>query len=258
VLVTAGTAAAIYGLVNAGSDGWGATSTLLYLGAAVLLWTAFALVERSTSQPLLRVGLLLERPIAAGSFLMLVATGLMVGGFFLGSFALQRAHDFGAGRVGLSFLPVAVAVVVGAHAAGRLLAHLPARAVAAGGLALAALGNALAAATTGAVPLVLGLTIGALGIGTTFVTAFGAALGDAEPGSAGLRSAIVSTFHELGGAFGVAVLSTVAGAALVAVRPEVSAFGPAFTVAAVTAALAAVVAAVVVPPVAHVPAHAGH
>src|SRR6478735_134422 len=97
VLVTAGTAAAIYGLVNAGTDGWGAVSTLLSLGAAVGLWTAFALVERATAQPLLRVGLLLERPVAAGAFLMLVATGLMVGGFFLGSFALQRAHGFGAG-----------------------------------------------------------------------------------------------------------------------------------------------------------------
>jgi hypothetical protein len=189
---------------------------------------------------------------------MLVATGLMVGGFFLGSFALQRAHDFGAGKVGLSFLPVAVAVVLGAHAAGRLLTHLPARAVAAGGLLLAAGGNALAASTSGAVPLVVGLAVGALGIGATFVTAFGAALADADPVTAGLRSAIVSTFHELGGAFGVAVLSTVAGTALVATRPEASAFGHAFTVAAVVAGVAAAVAAVVVPAVDHVPAHAGH
>ncbi len=121
---------------------------------------------------------------------------------------------------------------------------------------LAAGGNALAATTSGAVPLVAGLAVGALGIGATFVTAFGAALSDATPHDAGLRSAVVSTFHELGGAFGVAVLATVAGSALVTARPDVSAFGGAFTVAAVVAAVGAVVAAVLVPSVS--PAATGH
>ena len=256
--MTTGTGAAIYGLVHAGGAGWTDPTTLAALGSAVVLWSAFAAVERVVTDPLLRVGLLLERPVAAGSFLMLVATGVMVGGFFLGSFALQRAYDDSAIRVGASFLPVAVAVVVGAHVAGRLLSRLPARAVAAGGLSTAAAGNTVAALTTGAPAMVVGLSVAALGVGATFVTAFGTALADAAPDVSGLRSAIVSTFHELGGAVGVAVLSSIVGAALVASHPAPSAFTGAFTVAAVTAAIAAVLAALLVPPIDHLPVHAGH
>jgi MFS family permease len=218
VLVTAGTGAVIYGLVNVGGHGWTAPSTLLPLAGAIVSWSLLALVEQATPAPLLTVGLLRRRPVAAGAFLMLIATGLMIGGFFLGSFALQRGHGYGALDVGLAFLPVAVAVVAGAHAAGRLATVVPAPAVAAAGLALAAIGNATAALWTGPAGIVSGLAVAALGIGATFVTAFTAGLADAGPDVAGLRSAIVTTFHELGGAFGVAVLSSAAGAALTSNR----------------------------------------
>ena len=249
VLATAGTGAAIYGLVNVGSHGWSATSTWLPLVAAVVLWSAFAAAERSTPQPLMAIGLLRRRPVAAAAFLMLVATGLMVGGFFLGSFALQRAHGYSAVHVGLVFLPVAVAVVTGAHTGGRLLTRIPARTVGAAGLALAAVGDTVAAARSQPLGLVIGLTVAALGIGATFVTAFTVALADVDPGEAGLRSAVVSTFHELGGAIGVAVLSSAAGAALGRLATPAHDFTGAFTLAAVAAAVSMIVAAVLTPAV---------
>ena len=141
VLVTAGTGAVIFGLVNAGSHGWAATSTLLALAAGVALWVAFALTERAVRVPLLRIGLLRERPTAAGAFLMLVATAMMVGEFFVGSFVLQRAHGLSAVAVGLAFLPVGIAVVVGAHLGGRLLTRSRHESVAAAGLTVAAAGQ---------------------------------------------------------------------------------------------------------------------
>ena len=114
-LVTAGTAAAIYGLINVGSHGWAAAPTVLPLALAAAIWTTFALLERRVRRPLLTVGLLRRRAVLAGSFLMLAATGLLVGGFFLGSFALQHAHGYSALHVGLVFLPVAVATITGAQ-----------------------------------------------------------------------------------------------------------------------------------------------
>ena len=146
VLVTGGTAAAIYGLINVGSHGWAAASTVLPLVLAVAIWTAFALLERRVRRPLLTVGLLRRRAVLAGSFLMLAATALLVGGFFLGSFALQHAHGYSALHVGLAFLPVAVATIAGAQAGTQVLTRLSARIVAVTGLALAAAGYALAAA----------------------------------------------------------------------------------------------------------------
>src|SRR6266576_4295752 len=113
VLVTGGTAAAIYGLINVGSHGWAAAATVLPLALAAAIWTAFALPGRRVRRPLLTVGLLRRRAVLAGSFLMLAATGLLVGGFFLGSFALQHAHGYSALHAGLAFLPIAVATITG-------------------------------------------------------------------------------------------------------------------------------------------------
>jgi hypothetical protein len=93
------------------------------------------------------------------------------------------------------------------------------------------------------------MSIASLGIGGCFVTAFTASLSDAPAAEGGLRSALVNTFHELGGAAGVAALSTVAGAAMVAARPAASAFRGAFTAGAACALAAAVIAAFLVPSV---------
>ena len=114
LLVTAGTSAAIYGLVNAGSAGWTSVATITALAIAVTLWATFVTVERASRHPLLRLELLRDRGVSAGAFLMVSATGLLVGGFFLGSFALQYLHGLSAVDVGLAFLPVAIAVVVSA------------------------------------------------------------------------------------------------------------------------------------------------
>jgi hypothetical protein len=84
--------------------------------------------------------------VLAGSFLMLTATALMVGGFFLGSFALQHGHHYSALHVGVAFLPVAVATIAGAHTGSRILARVNARIVAVAGLALAAARFAVAPA----------------------------------------------------------------------------------------------------------------
>ncbi len=248
-LVTAGTGAAIYGLTSVGTHGWHAASTVLPLIGAACLWALFASVERRTRQPLLRVDLLGRRPVLAGSFLMLVATGLLVGGFFLGSFTLQHARGYSALRVGLYFLPIAIATGTGAYSAAHLLARTNAKVVATTGLTLAAVGYTAAAVWTDPAVLVAALSVAALGIGATFVTAFTTSLTHVGAREGGLRSALVNTFHELGGAAGVAVLSSAVGTALVAPGVSPDDFTGAFTTAAVAAAAAVVISLFLVPPV---------
>jgi sugar phosphate permease len=248
VLVTGGTGAAIYGLVHAGEAGWADPVTVAALLGAAALWGLLAVAESRTRDPLLTIALRARRPALAGSYRMLVATGLMVGGFFLGSFALQRVHSLSAVHVGLVFLPTAVTTVFGAHAAGHVLQRLNARLVAVAGLVLTAAGYLTAARWHAAAGIAIGLAVAALGIGAAFVTAFTAALTDAPAAEAGLRSALVNTFHELGGAAGVAVLSTAAGTAL-AGRPASAGFTTGFTAGAIIAAVAALLAVLVVPAV---------
>jgi MFS family permease len=245
--VTIATGAALYGLISAGSHGWLSASTLIPLGAAAVLYIAFAGAERAVAAPLMDLRMLTRRPMAAGAFLMLVATGLLVGGYFLGSFYLQQHRGYSALHTGLSFLPVVAAIIIGSHLASRAIARLDGRILTAASLTLAAAGSAVAAHWAGPVALVAGLSVAALGIGAAFVAAFTIALSRIDPGQAGVGSGIVNTFHELGGAFGVAAVSSIAAPSLAAASLNSAGFTQAFTFNAAAALAAAALAALIVP-----------
>ncbi len=254
VLVTAATGAAIYGLISAGSHGWLSAQVLAPLGAAGVLYAVFAAAERRVKAPLVDPRLLARPGLAAGAALMLVATGLLVGMFFLGSFYLQRHAGYSALRTGLSFLPVAIATAAGAHAASRVITRLDSRLLISCSLGLAALGAAVAARWTGAIPLLTGMSLSALGLGATLVAAFTTALARIGSSESGVGSGIVSTFHELGSAVGVAVVSSIAAASLGTAAPGLGTAAPglggftrAFGISAVIAVAAAVLAALIVP-----------
>jgi EmrB/QacA subfamily drug resistance transporter len=251
LLVTAGSAALIYGLVRAGDAGWAAASTLAPIAAAAVLYLLFAVVERHVPAPLVHLPLLTQRSMAAGVAAMLTASGLLVSGFFLCSLLLQGVLGLSALRTGLVFLPVAVAAVAGAHTAARLVARIGPRPLAAAAFGLAAAGLALlsrvgegADAWTAVLP---GFALAAIGLGGAFVTATTTAMREVHPHHAGMASGAVNTAHELGSALGVAVVSTIAGASIHAGGASGGAAVGGFTDALAAAAVAALVAAVVVP-----------
>lgn len=201
----------------------------------------FVVVERTGPTPLLRLDLLPRRPIAAGAFLMFIAAGVLIADLFLGSQYLQHLRGRGALETGLSFLPAALALMIGAITAGRLVGTVGTRPVAVVALALVAIGNGLLIGLSAdgnvyaeALP---GVTVSALGGGPLFVCATTAALGRASPHQAGLVSGVVQTFNQLGAAICVAVASTVAAAGLTS-TPSIDGFTDAFTVFTVVAAVA--------------------
>lgn len=252
-LVTAATGTGIYALIGAGDRGWTDGTTLLLIGGAVVLYLLFGVRQRTARSPLMDLGLLVRRPVAAGTFLVVAATALMVAGFFLGTFYLQHHADQGALVTGVLFLPIAVATMAGATAGGHLIARTGARALAAGGFVVAALGFSLPAALDETVAVVLGISVGALGLGVLFVAASATALGQVAPHESGIASGIVSTFHEFGASLGAAVISSVAAASIAGTTA--AGFTDGFTLAAVVAGVAAVVSLVLVPGRSAGPAH---
>ncbi|WP_328874357.1 DHA2 family efflux MFS transporter permease subunit [Streptomyces sp. NBC_00287] len=249
LLVTAGTASLIYGLVEAGDSGWGDSATLVPLAGAAVLYAGFAAVERAARAPLMDLGMFTRRPVLAGAFLMLVATALLIAYFFLGSVYLQHVRGFSPLRTGLLFLPMAVATALGAHLAARLVGRVGSRAVAVGGMVIAALGSVPltrlsddGSVYTGLLP---GFVVASLGLGAVFVTATTTALGMVDHHTAGLASGVVNTFHEVGGSIGVAVVSTIAAAGIDA--GTVGGFTDAFTACALAAGVSAAVAGGLVP-----------
>ncbi|TDW70304.1 MFS transporter [Kribbella pratensis] len=245
LLVTAGTGTAIYALINAGDRGWLSAATLGTLAGALVLYGVFAWVQRSVRSPLMDLRILTRRPVAVGTFMLLIATALMISMFFLGSFYLQHFKQYGALRTGLLFLPVAIAAIVGAHLAGQLVGRVGARPVAVAGFAITAIGVAVPAIWEGATEIVIGMTVGTVGLGAAFVAASTTTFAQIDHREAGLASGILSTFHEFGASLGVAVVSSVAAASLAGTVS--TGFSSGFTFAAVTAAVAAVLALIVVP-----------
>lgn len=248
-LVTLATASVIYGLVNAGDDGWGDPATLAAFAVGTVLYAGFAAAERAAREPLMRVSMLARRPVAAGSVLMLAASGLMVGAFFLGSLYLQHAAGYDAMKTGLMFAPPAAAVMAGAHLAGRLLGRIGPRPIGVAGLSLAAVGGALLATVSSGTSvyasILPGMTLLSLGVGPVFVTATATAMGNVDAEESGLASGLINTFHELGGAFGVAVLSSIAAGSLA--TGNLDGFRDAYVACAAIAGVAALVAITLVP-----------
>ena len=252
LLVTAGTGTAIYALINAGDRDWVSLATIGTLALAAVLYGAFAAWQRIAKSPLMDLRILARRPVAAGTFLILVATALMISVFFLGSFSLQHLRGYGALGTGLMFLPVALGTIVGAHTSSQLIGRIGPRPVASAGLLIAAIGTAIPAIWDGTAALVTGLSVGAIGIGATFVASSTTALSQVGHHEAGLASGILSTFHEFGAAIGVAAVSSIAAASIAGTSG--AGFDHGFTFAAITAVVAGVLALIVVP--AGKPAHA--
>jgi len=250
LVVTLATGLLIYGLVNAGDGGWGAADTLVPVAAAVLGYAVFVVVESRVAAPLMRPETMARRPVVSGTFLMLVATGLLLGLFFLTSLYFQHVRGFSALRTGLLFLPVAVAITIGAQLAAHLIGKVGGRPIAVVSLLLIAAGagwlSQLSAGGDIYTEVLPGFLLAALGVGPVFVTATTTTLANVPHGEAGVASGVVNTFHELGGSIGVAVVSTVA-AASIASTSDIGGFADAYLVCGIAAAVAALVAVGLVP-----------
>ncbi|MEH1130845.1 MFS transporter [Micromonospora sp. CPCC 206061] len=244
-LVTAATATLIYALIRAGDHGWITWATAALLLVSVVLYAAFAVRQRLAASPLMNLRLLTRRPVAAGTLLILVATALMIMMFFLGTFALQEHHGYGALTTGLLFLPIALSTMLGANVAGRVIGRTGARTLAVAGLAIAAAGLAVPAIWNGAAAMVAGMAVAAAGTGALFVVASATALGQVAAHEAGLASGIVSTFHEFGASLGAAVASSIAALSITGTGTE--GFTRGFTTGAIVAIVTAVAALLITP-----------
>lgn len=245
MLVTAATASLLYAVIGAGDRGWGSATTLALVAAAVMLYGGFVARQRLAASPLMDLRLLLRRPVATGTMLILVATALMISVFFLGTFYLQNHRGYGALQTGLLFLPVALATMLGANVAGRAIGRTGDRTLGVLGLLAAAAGMAIPALWGGTVAMMTGVSVAAAGTGAVFVVASATALGQVAPQESGLASGILSTFHEFGASLGAALVSTIAAASITGT--SATGFSRGFTTGAILAATAAVLTLILTP-----------
>ncbi|WP_375479939.1 MFS transporter [uncultured Jatrophihabitans sp.] len=214
---TLGLVALVYGFTKANESGWSATSTLVLLGAAVLLLIAFVVIEAHTAEPLLPPRVFTERN-RAGAFVVSLLIGLALFGMFLFLvYYLQGTLHYSAVKSGLAFLPFSGGIVVAAAMASGLLPRIGPRPLMAGGTAAAALGMAwftqIEVGSSFVAHVLPAEIVMSLGMGFAFVALSSTALIGVEPRDAGVASALVNTTQQVGGSLGTALLNTIAASA---------------------------------------------
>ena len=212
VAVTAGLISLVYGIVRTSESGWGSPEVLGFLGLSALLLTVFVLVERRSAEPLVRLSIFAVRTVRGANVVMFIVAAGLFAMFFFNTLYLQRVLGFSPLQAGLAFLPFTLGIVIGAGLSQRLVPKLGAREVPLVGLTLGIAGLLLFLRLTpdgSYLPdLLPGIMLTSIGMGLTFVPVTLIATSGIPAGDAGLASGLFNTSQQIGGAVGLAVLST--------------------------------------------------
>jgi EmrB/QacA subfamily drug resistance transporter len=253
VTSTAGMTLAIYAIVSAGENGWGAPRTFVAGGAALALLAAFAVLERTVARPLMPPRILRSRALLISSLVRLLALVGLFAMFFVGALYLQRVLGYSTLRAGLAFLPSSLAVLILSFGlSARVLRRFGPRATAMLGTSVLTASLVVFAAAgehTAYFPwLFLGFVGSGLAGGTLFMALLTVALADTPARDAGIVSGVVNVSQQVAAAVGIAVLGAVSAARIDALQrrgePALAALVGGYRLAFVVAAVCGVAALV--------------
>jgi len=214
VLVTTGLSLLTFAIVQAADWGFTDAGTLTLGGIALVLLAAFLVWESRSAAPLVRLNIFRLRTLAVSNAAMLFVAAGLFSMFFFGSLYVQQILGFDALGAGFGFLPVALGIGVGAAIAQQLIGRIGIKPVGVLGLSLAAIGlvwlTGISVDGTYAGNVLPQLLCVAVGMGLTFVPITLAATARVAASDAGLASGILNTTQQIGGALGLAILSTIA------------------------------------------------
>ncbi len=214
VTVTGGLMVLVYALTRATQVGWGAAETIGLLIAAAGLLTAFVVIEVRSRNAVLPLRILgLRTPRAANVVGFLIGAGLF-SQFFLLSLYMQQILGYSALKTGVAYIATTFLVVVSAVVAQSLVNRFGSRVVLPVGLALAAVAvllyTRLPVHGSYVADLLPGFLLTGAGLGLAFVPDTISSLTGARGDEAGAASGLINTSQQIGGAVGLAVITTVA------------------------------------------------
>ena len=216
VMVTGALMLGVYTIVQTSDHGLVSVRTAVLGAVAVALLAAFVVRQARGRNPILPLRLLRSRKVAGSNLVQALMSTAFLGFFFLGSLDLERVQGYGPMAIGLAFLPVAVVMALfSVRLSAQLIARFGPGAMLVAGQAVAMI--ALAAVAVGPVHpnyfvhLMLPMALLGLGGGLSFPALTMIAMADVAPRDAGLASGLLNTTGQVGGAFGLAVLATIAG-----------------------------------------------
>lgn len=232
---TLGLVSLVYGISRAGDQryGWGDGLTITFMAVGLALLALFIVIERRVEHPLLPLRILTNKTRATAFVSMMIVPAAMFSMFYFLSQFVQNVMGYSPLHTGFAFLPFSVGIVAGATIASKLSGKIDPRFVAGTGTALAGVAllmfsrlsvddspsAILQAAATGGhlggnvsywADLFPFIVLMATGMGLTFVPMTLAAVHRVDHHDSGVGSGVLNTMQQVGGALGLATLSTVA------------------------------------------------
>jgi EmrB/QacA subfamily drug resistance transporter len=215
VTVTAGVTVLVYGIVSTDVHPWGSARTIVTLAIGLLLMAVFFVTEtRFAKDPLIPLSIFKRRSLSVANGIAVTLGAGLFGSFFFLSLFLQNVDGYSALRAGVAFLPLGLSTLIAALLGPRIVQFLGARHQLMFGLGVAAIGL-LWLSRVGANDSYLLHVLGpeiltGFGFGLLFLPLTLSATADVPFHEAGLASGLINTTRQLGGAFGLAVMATVA------------------------------------------------
>jgi predicted MFS family arabinose efflux permease len=215
VVITLATVGLVYTLTNAGNWGFESARTIGGLIGSILLIALFVGIERRHEDPLVPLRIFSNRKLSVGGASLLVVAAALFGIFFFVTLYLQQVLGFDPLQTGLAFLPLSVTIIVASAAASRLVDRFRPKPVLIAGLLITIGGFVLLAFLPSrggdyTIDLVPAMILLGIGPGISFVPIMIAGTSGVAPGDSGLASGLLNTMQQVGGALGLAVLSTIA------------------------------------------------
>jgi EmrB/QacA subfamily drug resistance transporter len=202
----------VYGLIEAGKDGWGHGSVVTSLIASALLMTAFVVSQLLQKDPMFDLSLLRKPTFTAG---LLAAFGVSASIFSLLTYIviyLQNVLGYSAVETGVRLLFLSAATFLASAVTGRFMDHLPTKWLIGPGFLVLGVGLLLVTGIdTGSswTHLIPGLIVSGVGVGMINPPLVSTAVGVVAPARAGMASGVNSTFRQVGIATGIAALGSI-------------------------------------------------
>jgi EmrB/QacA subfamily drug resistance transporter len=214
LLSTAGLLAIVLGVIRAEALGWSSFEVVALLVGGVALLAAFLRVESRSAAPLVPLNLFRSRGLTTSSLALALNGAAFLAMFFLTAIFLQQVRGLTALETGLQFLPMGIAAIASAVISAQLVTRFGTQPVQLGGAVLSVVGLLLlsgADATGSYVATILpGLILFGIGIIAVGTPASITAVADVSHDQAGAASGVMNAGYQVGGALGLAAITTLA------------------------------------------------
>ena len=215
LLITSALVLVVLGITQGQAWGWTSGKTIAVFVASAILLVAFLIWEQRQRDPLVPLSIFVRlRTLTAANVVGFILGTALFAMFLMLTLYMQQVLGFSPLETGVGYLAVAGTAIIWANVAAAAVTRVGVKPALVFGMSMMTLGllyfTQVSPDGTYWRDLFPGFLIVGLGMPFAFVPVTIAAVAGTKPQEAGLASGLINTSQQIGGAVGIAILSTIA------------------------------------------------